>query len=134
MAEFSEVCKQWRRMCDSFGDKACQSYRPCAEQCPVGANPVCGELREASADDIKKFETAVMAWAAEHKELVYPTWAEYLREIGVLKKYEDKRLFEMPDGSFESKVTGSYEVFDSKRTIPADIAQKLGIEPKEEST
>ena len=107
MAEFTEVCKQWRRMCDSFGDKACQSYRPCAEQCPVGANPVCGELREATPDDIQKFEWAVMAWAAEHPEPKYPSWEEYLCSIGFC----------------------SYNSLSEP--IPADIAQKLGLKPKE---
>ena len=116
MAEFTEVCKQWRRMCDSFGDKACQSYRPCAEQCPVGANPVCGELREASSEDIKKFESAVMSWAAEHPEPVYPTWRD---------------LFERMGANIRCDGTVQFQLFAADKPIPADIAQKLGIEPKE---
>ena len=111
MAEFTEVCKQWRRMCDSFGDKACQSYRPCAEQCPVGANPVCGELREASSEDIKKFESAVMAWAAENPEPVYETWGQYFRRYYGLEYCKGHEML--------------------LENIPADIAQKLGLKPKE---
>ena len=113
MAEFAEVCSQWRRMCKSFGDDAAKSYRPCMEKCPVGSSPVCGELCEATPEDIKKFEAAVMKWAAEHPEPVYPTWAEYLTSIGVYPK--------------------GWEMYQTplKSEIPADIAQKLGLEPKE---
>ena len=120
MAEFTEVCKQWRRMCDSFGDKACQSYRPCAEQCPVGANPVCGELRESTPDDIERFEAAVMAWAAEHP-IVYPTWAEFLHEA-FCERYPMPYMGD-----------AAWYAFLRETHIPADIAQKLGLEQKGET-
>lgn len=113
MAEFQDVIKHWRRMCNSFGNKAANSYKPCMEICPVGANPVCGELSISTQEDVVNFEAVIMKWAAEHPEPVYPTWAEWLTSIGVYPK--------------------GWEIYQTplKREIPADIAQKLGIELKE---
>ena len=111
MAEFQEVYKQWRRLCMSFEDKAAKDYRPCAELCPVGCNPVCGELCESTQEDAERFEAAVMAWAAEHP-VVYPTWVEWFRQIGVVP--------------FEQKCFHTW-LLDQ---IPADIAEKLGLQPK----
>lgn len=55
-----------------------------------------------------------MAWAAEHPEPVYPTWIDVLILYGVTDE------------------TG-YNYLDSAYNhIPADIAEKLGIEPKED--
>ena len=102
MAEFQEVMKQWRRMCE-------KNRIDCMRFCPICANPTCGELAEATDEDIRKAEDKVMAWAAEHQEPVYPTWAEYLMHI-----YQDVSY---------ARILGE--------TIPADTAQKLGIEPKE---
>lgn len=122
MAEFQEVCRQWRRMCLSFEDAAAQEYRPCAEKCPVGANPVCGELCNSTLNDLTKFETAIMKWAAEHPEPVYPTWWEWLENMGVVGKAKSEY-----SEVFDTICVGT-RMFDH---IPADIAQKLGIQPKE---
>ena len=112
MAEFQEVCKQWRRMCQSMEDAAAKDYRPCSDLCPVGCNPVCGELCESTQEDIKRFETVIMAWAAEHPEPVYPTWIEWFQSH-IWKKGTD---------------VSSMLLYDP---IPADIAEKLGLQPKE---
>lgn len=60
---------------------------------------------------IKQFKR--MRWDADHPEPVYPTWVEWFREMGV--------------------VSPKQEYFHDwlLKPIPADIAQKLGIEPKE---
>lgn len=101
MAEFQEVVREWQRMCKSF-----------AELCPVGSNPVCGELIEATQKDMEKFETAIMKWAAENPEPEYPTWAEWMIEQGLC-------------GADLGLITRkAYE------HIPADIAQKLGLKPR----
>ena len=57
-------------------------------------------------DNSVEFEKRVMSWAAEHP-VVYPTWENWLTTLGVQ--------------SFN----------ELSKPIPADIAQKLGIEPKE---
>jgi hypothetical protein len=64
-------------------------------------------------------EKAIMDWAAEHPEPVYPTWVEYLVGIGVIP--HEIRL-ETADTLMDTHLL---------KPIPADIAQKLGIEPKE---
>ena len=63
-----------------------------------------------------------MTWAAEHPEPVYPTWGDWLAEQGVLVcdvSYPNKRYW--------------YAINKQKieQPIPTDIAEKLGIEPKE---
>lgn len=113
MAEFQEVYKQWRRLCMSFEDKAAKDYRPCAELCPVGCNPVCGELCESTQEDAERFEAAVMAWAAEHPEPVYPTWVEWFKQQNIWRKNAGDTAMNL------------------YQPIPADIAEKLGIKPKE---
>ena len=70
--------------------------------------------------DISIIEIRVMAWAAEHPDPVYPTWGEWLESFGVVEitKAKDRII----------KVMMKPELLNS---IPADIAEKLGIEPKE---
>jgi len=99
VAEFSEVMRQWRRFC--------KSHNNCGE-CEFDGKGICGEahLTDIPYADI---ELRIMAWAAEHPEPVYPTWAEYL-----MHTYQDVSY---------ARILGE--------TIPADIAEKLGVEPKE---
>ena len=67
------------------------------------------EYDDALIADIEK---NVMQWAAEHPEPVYPTWGEWLNTYGVVS-----------DNFFSNA-----KMLDP---IPADLAQKLGVEPKE---
>jgi hypothetical protein len=61
-----------------------------------------------------------MAWATEHPEPVYPTWEQYLADLMTADMKADK-----------TDNPNSVENYMRKTRIPADIAQKLGIEPKE---
>lgn len=131
MAEFKEVMRQWRRMCKSFEDVAAKEYRPCMEKCPVGANPVCGELCDATPEDVEKFEAAIMEWAAEHPEPVYPTWTKWLLNNGILEKVKGNIHVVSTNGYQIKNVDAFMETEKGKEPIPANIAQKLGIEPKE---
>ena len=109
MAEFSEVMRQWRRFC--------KSHNNCGE-CEFDGKGICGE---AHLTDIPyaNIELRIMAWAAEHL-VVYPTWWEWLFSIGAVTRKVQPDVAAMLIG------TGLLD------HIPADIAQKLGIEPKEE--
>ena len=102
MAEFKTVMHEMARMCDVITKKD-----EC-ENCPISHNVLCGVLCNMEDKAIAEAEAAIMAWAAEHPEPTYPTWGEWL-----LKTYNipSSRLF--------------------VSSIPADIAKKLGIEPKE---
>jgi hypothetical protein len=59
-------------------------------------------------------EKVIAKWAAENPEPVYPTWVEWLAANKVIVPIELWDAFKV-----------------SSQPIPADIAEKLGIEPKE---
>ena len=104
MAEFQDVMRQKKRMCNSIPCSKCDIYRLCGEDifnCYgfISNNP-------------KKAEEVIMSWAAEHPEPVYPTWVEWFREMEIVPP--------------EQKCFHSWLL----EPIPADIAEKLGIEPK----
>ena len=117
MAEFQEVCKQWRRMCKAQDDTNCGA----CESCPMMDNGAsCIAVYEDDYDkvDFAHIEQTVTAWAAEHP-VVYPTWWEWLASIGAVTRKVK------PDVASELIDTGLLD------EIPTDMAQKLGIEPKE---
>lgn len=116
MAEFQEVMREWARMLDAHRHK---------ESIAIEA------LVQADAfKDAKLVEEIVMSWAAEHPEPIYPTWGEWLQEQGVLD------VEYIPSASRTTSTSKSYiqtvkALTPFYRPIPADIARKLGITPKE---
>lgn len=107
MADFVQTMKDWRRMCKTYTT----NDDSCCEGCPVVDynEHGCGAIFEMDdSTDWQRYEGAIAAWAAEHPEPVYPTWGEYLH---TLHNEPSSRELSQP--------------------IPADIAGKLGIEPKE---
>lgn len=117
MAEFKEICRQWHRMCA----KCQEQYDGCDEGCPMGENDVCGFIRRATNADIEQAEHVIMDWAKANPEPVYPTWAEWLMEHGLIF------------ASSSAYMKHWYVINQSglEKPIPADIAEKLGIKPKE---
>ena len=111
MAEFSEVMKQWRRFC--------RSHKNCGE-CEFDGKGICGEaqLSDVPYADI---ELRIMAWAEANPEPVYPTWREYIYDYCTELNPD---LRGCNDYQFVAVFMG--------RHIPADIAQKLGLQPKAE--
>ena len=108
MAEFGEVLRQFDRMCKAnAGCYNCPLHKPdsVSDECSIGA----------FVNNYERIEREVMKWAAEHPEPVYPTWQDFLEKYGL--------------GEF---VTGTARLVWLRETrIPADIAEKLGIQPKE---
>lgn len=106
MAEFVQTMKDWRRMCSAMEKlhptDSCVGCRLEGYGCPAIYE------EDSSYVDYADVEQNVTAWAAEHPAPKYPTWMEY--------------LFTMYDTVWPQIAT---------MEIPADIAQKLGIEPKE---
>lgn len=130
MAEFSEIMKQWRRMCTYCTEK----HGNCIDaNCPLACNSTCGELSEATDQEIKEVEKAIMAWAAEHPEPVYPTWGEWLMDNNIIRVAHDDGAprFERANGNVSYLNNIVVQTLKMWQPIPADIAQKLGIEPKE---
>ena len=116
MAEFVQMMKDWRRMCQHMekmaGDRSC-------DICPLGG---CNAIYEDDGNtDYAEIEEKVATWAAEHPEPVYPTWYEFMRENKIIPDV-------LEDCGDYYKTIGKWLV---KATIKQDIAQKLGIEPKD---
>ena len=121
MSEFTDVMRQARRMCKAQED---------CESCPLwNAEKFFCRIDTACYSDDSAIESIVMQWAAEHPEPVYPTWREW-----------QKSMF--PDGHkhITPCIFGSRDRFKCwgktcyvcmEQQIPADIAEKLGIKPKE---
>ena len=111
MAEFVETMHQWRRLCMAQGNDAIDV----CSRCPLGSKSGgCVAICEGKEDDVNYplIERVVTEWAKENPEPVYPTWRDWLRS-----QYSSVKQFGMTD--------------IPESNIPADIAQKLGIEPKE---
>ena len=110
--EFVQTMKDWRRMCKAYTT----DDESCCKGCPVVDfhEHGCGAIFEMKdSTDWQRYADAIAAWAAEHPEPVYPTWEEWLSDQYNLAYNDDFRLAM------------------SREHIPADIAQKLGIEQKE---
>lgn len=101
MAEFSDCMKQFNRMCKYY----CLDHRH--DKCPM--YPACNisQCRKIAFERPREFEGKVMLWAREHPVPKYPSWEEYLCSIGFC----------------------TYNSLSDP--IPADIAEKLGLSPKE---
>jgi hypothetical protein len=75
----------------------------------------------------KEAENIIMSWATEHPEPVYPTWIDWLRNVGVIPTQEEAS-HSMRDGV---RAASFYVTAKAFEPIPGDIAEKLGIESKE---
>lgn len=123
MAEFQEVMKQRKRMCEIFD---------CTD-CPLSHNNngisgvFCNEfIRDYPAEA----EAVIMKWAAENPEPVYPSWRNAWKQL-------------FPDAAQQSESPCPKYFLSADRIncrgipcwnctakpIPADIAEKLGIKP-----
>ena len=118
MSDFVQTMKDWRRMCAAYST----DDDDCCKGCPVldYRDHGCSAIFEMDVVDWKKYENAIAKWAAEHPEPVYPSWYDYLRSIGVLY---DKHTA----GGDATEIHWG----NMMTPIPADIAQKLGVKPKE---
>lgn len=123
MSEFTDVMRQARRMCESFGDYHCS-------ECPIGNVKAleCG-ITVTSCMDCEEVERRIMQWAAEHPETVYPTWREWQNST-----FPDAHKFVKPcefGRRDRFNCAGKMCSECMEQQIPADIAERLGIKPKE---
>lgn len=122
MAEFAEVMRQAQKICDTYK----------CDDCPmVDHVDMCGLIHSKyrKAGFLLEFEQIVMQWAKEHPEPQYPTWEEWHKEN-----------FPNASANFTPCTFASTSELGCAKTncracrsrpIPADIAKKLGIRPKE---
>lgn len=124
MAKFQEVIQQFHRMCKSGN---------CIEikTCPLMKKPSTESCIRYAFENPCDFENIVMAWAAEHPEPVYPTWVEWLNLMGLTKHETGQFCVHMPNqNTYAIKEVDTLNEAAYK-PISADLARKLGIEPKE---
>lgn len=114
MAKFAEAMRHWKRMCDTY---TTEEAATCCKGCPM-EDRECGAIYETGNADFDAIECAIMAWAAENPEPTYPTFYDWIESM-----MGDDRRSIVDDHDFAEWVT--------LNRIPADIAQKLGIKPKE---
>lgn len=108
MADFVQMMKDWRRMCEH--------YNRCVD-CPMSEKQKCiSPYHNEWKMDFSIAEAMIKEWAAEHPEPVYETWLEFI------KRYETGKPKSDDDFIYWMAIT----------PIPAEIAQKLGIQPKED--
>ena len=105
MAEFRFVMKQWRRMCDDERCDKCILKNFCdADPCSMHDS------------EINVIEDIVLKWAEKHPEPIYPSFLVWLH-----------KMYPQMKGMSDFDVV----LFLLETKIPDDIAQKLGLEPKE---
>lgn len=119
MAEFVQTMKEWKRMCNVMAQE--DEYTAC-DKCDL-RDFGCPAIYEKECDsaDWNHVERVVAKWAAEHPAPAYPTWKEWLEEQRVVVHF---------DSVNNKGTTVKWELTNKSNChIPADIAQKLGIEP-----
>ena len=123
MAEFSKIAHDFLRMCGYYNAPPCQG-------CPMGIYGIdLDTCRARLLDNPEKYEMKITQWAKEHPEPNYPTWIEWLQSLGVIPYLSGYVAKRDDDGNYLDGHVNVNEV--AHKPIPVDIAQKLGIEPKE---
>lgn len=116
MSDFVQTMMDWRRMCR----ETMRCYK-----CPMyekgELHTLCSEGGMASIENPDVAEQVVTKWAQEHPEPVYPTWADYITKFMIHDVYIGKLT--------DLQTVLEYAL---RSRIPADIAQKLGLQPKED--
>ena len=125
MAEFTEVMRQAKRMCEAHGDT-------CLE-CPVDNGDTCAFMRSPwnlTEEEMAEVERIVMDWAAAHPEPRYPTWKEW-QDANFPNSDSPIAPCAFASQEFLRCESNEITTCDECRAqpIPADIAEKLGIRP-----
>lgn len=117
MAEFTEVMRQARRLCEG------QQEMECCVKCPMQGEDGCMVVADVEDIDYADAEKRIMQWAAEHPEQVYPSWDEVWKNLFPgAKKAPCPRTFFGCECMVDIGCTEC-----GSRPIPAEIAEKLGI-------
>lgn len=120
--DFVQTMKDWRRMCNAIQSENQKSPSGSwCSNCPIEQFCVIDtEIKDSTDDVFRIIDERVQTWADKNKEPVYPTWYDYLHSIGILynKHVAGGDVTEIHWGNMMTP-------------IPADTAQKLGLQPKE---
>lgn len=126
MAQFVEVMKQARRIClEHPGD---------CDGCPLHDDEWSGcrfDLTEEYLYD-DTTERIVLKWAEEHPEPVYPSWDDGWKQL--FPESIDTPCPACCGRKYQNICCSNVLCVNCKqRPIPAEIAEKLGIKPKEKA-
>lgn len=123
MSDFVQTVKDWRRMCDSMNKHG----GGCCINCPLCGFSCGGVFEMPENTNWQLLQEKIAAWAAENPEPVYPTWREWLNDIGVVGVEYTTRIYTTANKGLVQYVSTMPSFY---RPIPADIAEKLGLKPK----
>ena len=126
MAEFMEVMRQARRLCAAH-DGMC-NYR----NCPLDNGNECRLNIDLDGEDYNELERIIMDWAEEHPEPVYPSWKEAWQKLfpNACEVPCPRKCFD--EGCFPIFICAKHDCDRCKaRQMDPEIAEKLGIRPKE---
>lgn len=127
MAEFQKIMTQYNRLCEEY---RYGRRRENCDECPVsstnnGKNVTCYELMRSNPE---WFEKIVMEWAEKHPEPRYPTWKQWWEDNfpDASERFPPCRGYFMDLGDRRKECRIPCEKC-KEQSIPADIAEKLGI-------
>lgn len=116
--EFKEVMRQRNRMCRIY-------YGHCTS-CPLNAFQLCAHPED---DVLPAYEAVIMGWAKENPEQKYPTWIDWQQKVFPTASTMICPKIYMSKEEANCFGQSCYECTHSP--IPKEIAEKLGIKPKE---
>lgn len=126
MAEFKEVMKQAKRMCNA--------YPVGCYECPlstVKGNCMLYETPDhMQPDATAKIEQTVTDWAKEHPEPRYPSWEEAWNKLfpGAVGGVPCPKYF-ISEKQYDEMCIGNDCERCLESPLSADIAEKLGVKP-----
>ena len=125
MAEFQEVMKQAKRMCEASGDTCLK--------CPTDGGGTCAFIKgpwRLTKEEIAETERIVMGWAAKNPEQMYPSWNEAWKQLFPTTAERNAPCVRYFMDKERAEMCCTAECREChKQPIPADIAEKLGIKP-----
>ena len=125
MAEFSEIVKQAKRICEYYSqNEGCEGCPLSRDKTRGVSNSLCRTITSIDAQNAIEIERIVTEWAKEHPEPTYPSWHDawqslfpYAEELCPGKLFGE----DCPEGMDCSGCV--------KRPMSKYVAEKLGIKP-----
>ena len=123
ITNFAQIMHNWQRMCEYFDE---HYHEDCCHICPIHNCDAIWAMEKTT--NWEEIEESINTWAAEHKEPIYPSWREYLKEKGLITSTNVYFLMKNETGARIDDILNE----NADCPIPAEIATALGLEPKYE--
>ena len=124
MAEFAEIAKQAKRICEYYSqNEGCRGCPLSRDKTGV-SNSLCRTITSIDAQNAIEIERIVTEWAKEHPEPTYPSW-----EDGWKSLFPDADC-PCPNDCFGEECPTDMDCTGCvKRPMSKYVAEKLGIKP-----